>query len=154
MTPTQLAALYERPGFPETGRELLAVAGLTAAAALITAWPGQNWPTPAVVGGGSKRGKVRWAQLSELVGEEAATRIVRHYRGCLMYIPSCEAASKGHLAEIIKKEYDQLTSAASGYSHRDALFEIGLKYKLTGRSIERIVNRPSSAGSGCQIALF
>jgi hypothetical protein len=143
MTPAQLSALYRLPGFPIFARELVRVAGLTAAAQLISEWGGQEFRVPAVVGGGSPKGERRWAQLAEVVGEEAAERMVRAWPGEVIYIPFCEAARGKALEARLKAEYDGLTRQS--YSHRDAVFALGTKYRKSYRSVERIVNRPDDA---------
>jgi hypothetical protein len=142
MSPAQLAALYPLPGFPAFGRELIRVAGLTAAARLIGEWGGQEFRVPAVIGGGSPKGERRWAQLVETAGEDAASRMVRAWPGELIYIPLCIAARGKALEARLKTEYDALT--LKGYSHRDAVFELGVKYRKNYRSVERIINRPES----------
>jgi hypothetical protein len=144
MSPSQLATLHDLPNFPAFGRELVRVAGLTAAARLISEWGGQEFRVPAVVGGGSPKGERRWAQLSEIAGEEAAGRMVRAWPGEIIYIPLCEAARGRALEDKLKNEYDELTGPGR-YSHRDAVFELGVKYRKNYRSIERLVNRPASA---------
>ena len=53
MTPQLLAELSRLPLFPRSARDLIRVAGLEGAAQIITAWPGQQFPVPAVVGGGT-----------------------------------------------------------------------------------------------------
>jgi hypothetical protein len=142
MSPNQLSALYALPGFPAFGRELIRVAGLTAAARLIGEWGGQEFRIPASVGGGgSLKGERRWAQLAEVAGEEAAERMVRAWPGEYIYIPICGAARGKALEARLKKDYDGLTRR--GYSHRDALFELVGKYQKNYRSIERTINRPS-----------
>jgi hypothetical protein len=141
MTPAQLAALYAQPGFPAFARELIRVAGLEAAAALIDAWGGQEWRVPSVVGGGTHRGKQRWAALAEIVGEDAAERIVGAWPGEYIFIPFCAAAKGKALEAVLKKEYDALTT--QGWSHRDAVFHLGTKFRKNYRSIEKIINRPT-----------
>ncbi|MDR3158984.1 MAG: hypothetical protein LBU11_08280 [Zoogloeaceae bacterium] len=42
-----------------------------------------------------------------------------------------------------------------GFSHRDVVFELGVKYKKNYRSIERILNRSDQGSEGAtQQALF
>lgn len=143
MTPQQLAALYPLPDFPAFARELIRVAGIEAAAALIDAWGGQEWRVPKRAGGESPRSERRWAALAEVVGEAAAERIVRAWGGEYIYIPFCNAARGRALEAAIRKEYDDLT-LRQGYSHRDAVFNLGTKFRKNHRSVEKLVNRPDA----------
>jgi hypothetical protein len=143
MTPAQLARFVRYPGFPASARRLVTVAGLDAAARLISAWPGQEWPVPSVEGSGTATGVKRWAQLVEIVGEDAARRIICHYRGDRLYIPRCDVAATLAGRESVRADYARLTSRAGGASHGEAVYALGLKYGRTGRWIERIVNRPA-----------
>jgi hypothetical protein len=154
MTPDLLAILYKLPGFPATGKELVRVAGLAATAKLISAWPGAEWRAPSIVGGGTEKGARRYAQLSEVVGIDAAASIVRAWPGGILYIPKCDAVKGRLLEDWIKKEYDKLTRPPLDYSHREAVFELGIKYGKSGRSIERIVNRPDTTSAAAQLGLF
>jgi hypothetical protein len=153
MTPAQLAALSSLPEFPAFARELIRVAGITAAAALIDAWGGQEWRVPAVAGGGSPRGERRWGQLVGVVGVAAAERIVGAWPGEYIFIPFCTAAKGRALEGAIKTEYDDLTMN-KGFSHRDAVFHLGTKYRKNHRSVEKIVNRPDVEEKNRQGLLF
>ena len=137
MTPAELHSIRHLPRFPETAAELIRVAGLVAAARIITAWPGQSFPVPSVEGGGCPAGERRWAQLAEVVGETAALAIVRHYRGSVLYVPSCKEAIWDKEKDAIRDEFDRLS--AEGYSYTDAIFELGVKYNVTGRAIDMML---------------
>ncbi|MDR0717088.1 MAG: hypothetical protein LBF50_06700, partial [Azoarcus sp.] len=81
MTPADLAALATLPQFPATAAELLRVAGAEAAAAIITAWPGQRFPVPKRGEGGTGRAALNWRRLTGIVGKDAAAKICRHWGG-------------------------------------------------------------------------
>ncbi|MDR2208826.1 MAG: hypothetical protein LBE22_07650 [Azoarcus sp.] len=139
MTPADLRRLQVLTCFPATAKELIRVAGLDAAAALITAWPGQTFPVPARIGGGTAAGRINWARLVEIVGEIHAAAIVRHWRGTDLYVPSCGFVQWAHIQDDIRAAYDQLTY--DGYSHNEAVFELGIRYQIAGRSVERVLSR-------------
>jgi hypothetical protein len=155
MTPGQLATLSSLPGFPAFARELIRVAGMTAAAALITAWGGQEWRLPFVVNSSNQKGERRWRELTHVVGEAAAARIVTAWPGEIIYIPLCNLAKGKALEAEMKKEYDRLVRAPLLYSHRDAVFFLGVKHHKNYRSIERILNRPETEEKPpAQLGLF
>ncbi len=143
MTPELLLELSRLPQFPRTARDLVRVAGLEGAAKLITAWPGLEFPVPARVGGGTPAGARRWGQLVEIVGDPIATNIVKWAPGNDLYIPSLKEVETARIHDAIRAEFDYLTTAA-GYSGREAVFELGLKYRRSGTAIETAVRRPDN----------
>ncbi|MBN8462666.1 MAG: hypothetical protein J0M01_07610 [Dechloromonas sp.] len=154
MTPLLLAELSRLPLFPRSASDLIRVAGPEAAAALIGAWPGQQFPVPAVVGGGNPAGARRWAQLAEIVGEAAAARIVQWCPGADLYIPSLKEVIWSRAQDAIRADFDRLTTAG-GYSVREAVFELGIQYGCSGKAIENAIARPDNVrGEPVQGVLF
>lgn len=143
MTPQLLAELSRLELFPRSARDLIRVAGPEGAAALITAWPGQSFPVPAVVGGGNPAGARRWGQLVEVVGEPAAARIVRWCPGSALYVPSLKEVAWSHTQDAIRADFDRLTGPGR-YSVREAVFELGIKYGCSGKAIENAIARPDN----------
>jgi len=143
MTPELLAELSRLPLFPRTARELIRVAGLEAAAQLISAWPGQEWPVPARVGGSNPAGVRRWAQLVEIVGEAPAACIVRWSPGGVLCVPNLKEVMWSYTQDKIRADFDRLT-ITGGYSLREAVFELGIKYGCTGAAIQRALKRPDN----------
>ncbi|MDR2092285.1 MAG: hypothetical protein LBP58_03060 [Azoarcus sp.] len=156
MTPEMLQSLLHLPTFPATAAELVRVAGIDAAASLISAWPGQRFPVPVRVGGANPEGQINWERLVEIVGGAAATAIVRHWGGGDLYVPSCADSRRTLDHDGIRREYDELTRGGN-YSGRGAVFEIALRHGLTSRAIEKILKLPDSPpppGAGKQLGLF
>lgn len=143
MTEDQLKQLQRLPLFPQTATELIQVIGLAASAKIINAWPGQKFPVPARVNGANPDGARRWDQLVEIIGEPSAALIVRHWGGMKLYIPSCKEALWSLQQDEIRAAYDDLTCNRD-YSHPEAIFELGVKYRVSGRNIEIVVNKPSN----------
>ncbi len=143
MTPALLAELSRLPLFPRGARDLIRVAGLEGAAQLVTAWPGQQFPVPAVIGGGNPAGARRWGQLVDIVGEPVATRIVKWAPGADLYIPSLKEVAWSRTQDQIRAEFDRLTTTG-GYSVREATFELGLKYGCSRTAIENALARPDN----------
>jgi hypothetical protein len=154
VTPAFLAELSRLPLFPRTARELIAVAGLEGAAALIAAWPGQEWPVPARIGGGTPAGVRRWAQLVEIVGEPAARRIVAWSPGGVLFVPNLKEVRWSWTQDRIRAEFDALTGK-QGYSAREAVFELGIKFGCSHRAVEKTLKRPDNVlGEVAQGSLF
>lgn len=152
MTPELLAELSRYPMFPRTAVDLVRVAGIEGAAALITAWPGQEWPAPTRPGGSNAQGARRWEQLVEIVGADIAKRIVKWCGGGMLIVPNLKMVLHQRNQEVIRSEYDSLIRG--GYSSPEAVFELGIKFNLNGRAIERIVRQPDTEltqplGQGC-----
>lgn len=152
MTPELLAELSRYPAFPKTAVDLVRVAGLDGAAALIKAWPGQEWPCPVRVGGANDKGTRRYEQLLEIVGDQAARRIVQWCGGGMLIVPNLKVVLHQRNQALIRSEYDELIR--TGYSSPEAVFALGIKYNLNGRAIERIIRQPDTElgqpmGQGC-----
>lgn len=159
MTPQLLAELSRLPLFPRTARDLIRIAGMEGAAQIITAWGGQVWPVPSVIGGGNPQGARRWGQLVEIVGEPAATRIVRWCPGSELFVPNLKEVLWSRTQDMIRADFDRLTMTG-GYSVREAIFDLGLKYGCSGAAVQRTLKRPDNvlgeavAESPLQGALF
>lgn len=152
MTPELLAELSRYPLFPRTAVDLIRVAGVEAAAALITAWPGQEWPVPMLSGRSNDKGIRRFEQLAEVVGVPAGKRIVEWYKGGMLSVPNLKMVQHQRSQALIRGEYDELIR--TGYSSPEAVFTLGIKYNLNGRAIERIIKQPDTElaqpiGQGC-----
>lgn len=141
-TPELLQHLARYPRWPQTAAVLVRVIGWEGAARLISEWGGQQWPVPLIEGGGTPAGVRRYQQLVELIGESAARRVVSNWRGDRLYVPSLKEVLGDYIADQIRVEFDALVR--SGYSSPEAVFELGLKYDITGRWVEKLLSAPSS----------
>lgn len=141
MTPDLLTELSRYQKFPKTAAELIRVAGLEAASRLISAWGGQEWPVPMRIGGANPAGVRRYTQLTRLVGEPAAQRIVNWWGGSKLMIPNLKEIKHVRTQRLIRAEYDYLVTKG-GLSSPEAVFDLGVKFGLAGRSIENIIKRP------------
>ncbi|UCV08466.1 Mor transcription activator family protein [Dechloromonas denitrificans] len=139
MSPEFVLKLSKYPNFPKVAEDLIRIVGLAAAAILMTAWGGQEYPVPKVVGGGNKMGASRYGRIVELIGEPAAVALVREYGGERVAIPSLKSVKWSFIQETIREDYDQLI--ASGLSSPDAVFELGVRYGVSGRAVEKIIKR-------------
>ncbi|MBI4740729.1 MAG: hypothetical protein HY777_04030 [Betaproteobacteria bacterium] len=139
MTPENLQELSTLPKFPGTAVELIRIAGLEAAAALITAWHGQEFPVPLGTRN-TESSQRRVDQLVEIVGTEAAAKIIAHWGGQKLTIPTCKHAIWIREQRRICADYDRMTSA-EGLSHSAAIFEIGIQTGVSGRCVEIVLRR-------------
>lgn len=140
-TPELLRRLARYPRWPKTAADLVRIAGWEGAARLISEWGGQEWPVPHRIGGVTQAGMLRYAQLVELIGESPARRIVNEWGGQRLYIPSLKEVFSAWVADCIRDEFDAL--ACNGYSAAEAVFELGLKYNISGRWVEMLLSSPS-----------
>lgn len=136
-----LRTLSRYPKWPSTATELVRIVGWEGAARLISEWRGQEWPVPIREGGATPAGIRRYAQLEELIGGAAALRVVQHWRGQRLYVPSLKEVLSDWIADQIRTEFDELTGA-KGYTSPEAVFELGLKYDVTGRWVEMLLSSP------------
>ena len=101
-----------------------------------------------------RSGARRWGQLVEIVGEPAATRIVRWAPGAALFIPNLKEVRWSQTQDAIRADFDRLTLTA-GYSVREAVFELGIRYGVSGAAIQRTLKRPDNAlGEAAQGCLF
>lgn len=141
MTPELLAELARYPAFPPSAATLIELVGIEATARLIGAWPGQDVPMPRSAGGASAAGRRLWQRLVDTVGADAAGRLVAYYRGDDMLIPNLKTVATQRVHELIRVEFDALV--AEGVSGRVAVFELGIKYNLSRKVIEKVLKSPS-----------
>lgn len=155
MTPDLLLELSRLPLFPRTGADLIRIAGLEGAARIISAWGGQEWPVPVRAGGVRPQGVRRYAHLCEIVGEPAAQRVVQYWGGSRLQVPNLKEVISSRNHDLIRAEFDVLTRVR-GYSSPEAVFELGLKYNYTGKTIENALKKSDNvkAEPVIQMGLF
>jgi hypothetical protein len=135
MTPELLHELSEYPTFPESAKVLIEVIGREAAARLVAAWGGQEWPVPIRPGGSNAAGARRYDSLCAVIGESAAQRLVVFWSGCKINIPNLKEVRTAHVRCLIVQDFDTLIMQ-KGYSSIDAIFELGIRYGVTGKTVE------------------
>lgn len=119
---------------PQSARDLITQIGLPATVALIQAMPGVRFPVPRGENN-NPDGAARFAQLVEIVGYEATLILVQNYgndRG--LYVPSCKKA-------IVRARDRQIIA---DYGTGVTVLDLALKYRLSYRRIEGILNAPIS----------
>lgn len=141
MTPELLAELARYPAFPPSASTLISVAGLEAAAKLIDAWPGADVPMPRTPGGAGAAGRRLWQRLVDVVGDAAAALLVKHYRGDDMLVPNLKLVTTQRAHELLRVEFDAMIG--EGVSARVAVFELGIKFNLSRKAVEKVLKSPS-----------
>lgn len=143
VTSSELNAVRHLPQFPEQAEVLILVAGVEAAARLISAWGKQEWSVPVKPGGVTRAGIMQYARLEEIVGGQAAARIVKHWAGQRLYIPACEEAFEYLDRDLARAEFDRLT-LKEGFSSPEAVSEISFLLNVSNRAVERWLAEPDS----------
>lgn len=138
MTPEFLRVLSLRSDFPNTAGILVRTLGIETSARLIAAWGGQEWPVPARKGGGTAAGARRYERMVELVGEAAACLMVNEFGSEILKVPNLKNTIWKYHREQIREEFDALTMKG-GMSSPAAVFELGVKYGVAGRTVEKIL---------------
>lgn len=141
ITPELLNLLSRYVVFPKSARDLIRLIGLDAASLLVTAWGGQVFRVPAVQGGAKEAGEKAYQKLVEIIGEEAAHAIVKEYRGTLLSVPNLTIALHAYVQDTVRNEFDVMVTLG-GLSSTEAVFELGIKHRMAGKTIEKIVNTP------------
>lgn len=145
---------------PPTALALVRCAGHGAAARLLATWPGVLYPCPKFPNANAD-GARRWAQLSEVVGEEAMPGLAAEFGGSFIDVPTCRSALVEKRNRWIRARFDALVDAVHGpgLSAIQAQREIAIALAQAGqalvsRELERVVNRADQAAAADQPPLF
>jgi hypothetical protein len=95
-------------------------------------------------------GAKRWAQLVAIMGADAMLLLAREMGGDCLEVPSLEALRLERRNRAIRTQFDRLTAkapAGEGLSKGRAVEELGLRFALTWRQLEVILDRPSAEPS-------
>lgn len=141
VTPALLNELSRYMIFPQSARDLMRMIGADATSLLVTSWGGQVFKVPAVVGGAREAGKRAYRKITEVIGEKAAQKIVNECRGTTLSVPNLKEARHAFVQDTVRKEFDAMVTLG-GLSSTEAVFDLGVKYRMAGKTIERIVNKP------------
>ena len=148
-----LTELSRYPQFPNTAADLIRVAGYEAAARLISAWGGQEWPVPVRAASNNHYGRKRCLALVKIVGDVAAERIIEYWGGGRLQIPNLKEAKYRHISRQIRAEFDLLTTR-EGQSYPEASFVLGIKYGLTSKGIAGVLKSLDDTLTSPQVATF
>lgn len=150
MTPSELRSVWTL--LPYSAQQIMDCLGDEAAAKLLAARPGCQFLVPRHADR-HPSGAKRWAELAAIVGDEAMEALAARWGGDVIEIPTCKTARDELRARAIRAEFDRLT-VESGYSGKQAVYEIGLKFApISSRAIELMCGR-ADAGEQRQESLF
>ncbi|MDR2186868.1 MAG: hypothetical protein LBE62_02315 [Azonexus sp.] len=111
---------------------------------------GQDFRFPAAAGGAA------WEALVEIVGPQAAEKLVGRFRGEEVYIALCEQSIKDEQRQKMIGRYEALLKA--GHSGRGAVSVLVREFRpISNRTVEKIVNGPlpeTIPGLAAQGSLF
>lgn len=134
---------------PATIQTLSALIGLPKTLRLVEELGGTTFP---VAQGKTRAGEIRFAALAEVVGEEAATRIAKHFASEKLYIARCAEALRLIRNRAICEEFDAISCELGSPT---AVVQLALKYRLSDRQIEKILKQPLPASNvALQAELF
>lgn len=135
---------------PDAVNNLVRVAGIDAALALLVRWPGVQYPVPKYKDSNAA-GTQRWDELAAIVGEAAMAAIAGYYGGSELVIPTCQRLLAHKRHRWMRERYDDLTDPhGPALSGHDAVRELGLALAEAGiptghRQIEIALNRAEAA---------
>lgn len=121
---------------PPTIQTLAGLIGLPKTLRLVDELGGTTFP---VAQGKTRAGEIRFAALAEVVGEDAANRIAKHFANEKLYIAKCADALRLTRNRAICDEFDTLSAQLGSPT---AVVQLALKYRLSDRQIEKILKQP------------
>ncbi len=92
----------------------------------------------AMVIGGALKPAVSGSAHGDTVGEDAARRMVEKFAGINLAIPNLKMVIWSHNKDAIRQEFDQMTMLG-GLSSPAAVFELGVKYRVCARTVEKLL---------------
>ena len=110
--------------------DVIPLVGQAVAAELVRRLGGTTFPVPKRE---TAQGEVRYRQLVEVVGEEAAKTLVYHYGGSELYIPRGARSIQEQRDAAINAE--ATAAIRAGKSTTVIVSELAIKYKLTDRRV-------------------
>lgn len=117
-----------RADLPQSALDLIGLIGMSATAKLIQTIPGIKFPVPRGEANNAE-GTARFATFVEIIGEDAARLIVKHYGGSDIYVPSCKKAIRAARDRQIVADYER----------GSAVLDLAIRYSLSYRQIETIL---------------
>lgn len=126
-----------RAALPETALEFVRIIGLEAALALISCFGGAEVRfVPA-------QASWKFERFSEVIGHKAAVQLTETFgTGIDVYIPRCSRARRMLRDRKIIREFDIMTTR-HGISCREAANQLAIKFGVSNRLVEKIVNAPA-----------
>ncbi|MCM2318083.1 MAG: hypothetical protein NDI93_01995 [Pseudomonas sp.] len=128
---------------PKQLLEISEAIGLPAAQRLVEELGGTTWP---VAKGVRRLGIIRHEALKEVVGETAANIMAERWANVPLYIPKCDVALRRVRDLEINQQFVQ--GVREGISANTLVAELARTYKLSDRSIWKILKQPEPEAMG------
>jgi hypothetical protein len=142
---------------PSSATSLVAELGPRAALALLNRYPGVVIPNVPKTPDSNAHGAVRWASLSETMGDAAMQRLAKLRGGETLAVPNCHVLRTARFHGYLRERFDTLTApapAGPGLSKNRAIEALVMEYApITCRAIEMILDK-AEATPAAQNALF
>lgn len=156
-TPLTVADLHHYACLiPASGHELLHLLGAEVGVKLINALRGVQLVVPRGPCNNAA-GAHAWQYLVSIVGERATLQLSQTYAGRELNIPRLEDLRRERRNTALRGDFDHLTAAqpaGQGLSKTRAVQQLALKYGLTWRGVELVIDRPSAMPSPSHPQLF
>jgi hypothetical protein len=153
---TQADATHYAALIPASGHELLHLLGLDAGVKLINALRGVQLVVPRGPCN-NDAGAQAWRFLVAIVGEPATLALSKAYAGRPLNVPRLEELRRERRNTALRGDFDRLTARApegSALSKTRAVQQLALKYQLTWRGVELVIDRPSGMDNPIPPQLF
>jgi len=118
---------------PESARILVEHLGATVALKIIKVWPGLKFRVPL----GIRDESPMRQKLVELLGEDDTLLVMEQFGGEIIYVATC--------AQAVRDVRD--TQIIAEYSAGGTIVDLALRYRLTSRQIETILQRTPGANT-------
>ncbi len=112
---------------PPFAQELVDLIGFDPTMSLVRAFGGIPMRIPKRNGGGAS-----YEAISELVGHEAADKLVARYGGDRVKMPRCQRL-------LVVERWRRIIA---DYERGDTLNQIALRYRITERAVSKILKKP------------
>ncbi|MCG9027375.1 Mor transcription activator family protein [Laribacter hongkongensis] len=123
---------------PESVHLLNRLVGADATATLVNRLGGTTFPFSK---NRNQAGKLRHGMLSEMIGEEKADILTRHFHGEVISIPNCKSLERLIRNQKIISAFDSLSQ---GMSASKAVEKLSMTYGLTDRHVWSILKDPQT----------
>jgi hypothetical protein len=136
------AAFVMAADLPPVARELVTLIGWEATLALVTHAGGVNFRVPRGFDN-NPAGARRAALLEDILGHDAAARLIAACGGCVLQIPTLRVALARARNTAIRLDCDAGAT----------LEELAMKYRLTSRALSNILKRTDTPGERLAVRL-
>ncbi|WP_047248203.1 Mor transcription activator family protein [Chromobacterium subtsugae] len=125
------------PALPATMQLVAQLIGMPRTLQLVQALGGTTLPFSK---NQSRAGQLRFAALADVIGQDAAELLTRHFGGDILYIPRCSQALRQARNQQLIRDFDALL--IDGLGANEAVGLLAMRYRLSDRMIWRVLKTP------------